>query len=339
MNSIEILYQIYRARYSLTQVQAALDKGMRLAVIGSEAQLNAITGWLGERREGVSAECLPLFKLPLQPEDSEKLKDCDGAVVHIGTELPDGDYLREQARLIPLNVRCIWFVESTSVNKFDSLQSDGATPRLYRLDPLDPWPLFIRHLLRFFPSLAIHLARDYAQVRFYYSRALTRRAASRASMLAAASTIPAPPIPIIQQAWGFFATTGETMAITAGQLRLCLLVAALHGRPVDFFDRVGELWPIIGSAFGWRALARELIGLIPVAGWAFKSSLAYSGTWLVGEGSRLYYEHGQPSEGEQLREFKRLAKLAARESLKEAILDDSEEVPDPPQAESAAGTP
>lgn len=333
MNSIEILYQIYRARYSLNRVQDALDKGFKLAVIGAEEQQQSITNWLGELRDGASDKSLVRFVLPLKPEDSDELKECDAVVVHIGKELPDGDYLREQARLIPVSLRVLWLVESNSVNKLESLQSDGATPRLYRLDPIDPGPIFVRHVLRFFPGLAINLARDFAQVRFTYSRVLTRRASSRNSLLAAASSVPAPPIPIVKFAWGFFATTGETMAITASQLRLCLLVAAIHGRPVDFFDRVGELWPIIGSAFGWRALARELIGMVPVAGWAFKSSLAYSGTWLVGEGARLYYEHGQPSEGEKLRELKRLSRTAALEALRDAVLDDSEEPPDPPQAE------
>jgi hypothetical protein len=54
MNSIEILYQIYRARYSLNRVQDALDKGFKLAVVGAEEQQQSITNWLGELRDGAS---------------------------------------------------------------------------------------------------------------------------------------------------------------------------------------------------------------------------------------------------------------------------------------------
>jgi hypothetical protein len=44
---------------------------------------------------------------------------------------------------------------------------------------------------------------------------------------------------------------------------------------------------------GWRTLARQLVGFVPVAGPLAKASIAWSGTWIVGELCRLYYEMGE----------------------------------------------
>jgi len=54
-----------------------------------------------------------------------------------------------------------------------------------------------------------------------------------------------------------------------------------------------ELLPIVGGGFGWRALARELSGFIPVGGILIKSAIAYAGTVVVGEGATFYELHGR----------------------------------------------
>ena len=55
----------------------------------------------------------------------------------------------------------------------------------------------------------------------------------------------------------------------------------------------GSCCPIIGGGFGWRALARELAGFVPVAGIAIKGAIAYAGTIVVGEGVTFFLEHGK----------------------------------------------
>ena len=54
-----------------------------------------------------------------------------------------------------------------------------------------------------------------------------------------------------------------------------------------------ELLPIVGGGFGWRALARELSGFIPVGGILIKSAIAYAGTVVVGEGATFFEQHGR----------------------------------------------
>ncbi len=82
------------------------------------------------------------------------------------------------------------------------------------------------------------------------------------------------------------------VAITGIQVMLMLNIDAVYGQDPDV-GRTWELLPVIGGGFGWRALARELAGFVPVAGIAIKGAIAYAGTIVVGEGVAFFHEHGQ----------------------------------------------
>jgi len=76
--------------------------------------------------------------------------------------------------------------------------------------------------------------------------------------------------------------------LTLNQIRLVLRIALAHGEPVDS-TRAVELLGVVGAGFGMRAVARELLDLVPVAGWALKSAIAYTGTKAVGEAAVRYF--------------------------------------------------
>jgi len=74
-----------------------------------------------------------------------------------------------------------------------------------------------------------------------------------------------------------------------------------------------QLLPVIGSGFGWRALARELSGFVPIAGIAIKSAIAYAGTIVVGEGVTFFLEHGREmSKGQAAQIYERTKNEAMR---------------------------
>lgn len=77
--------------------------------------------------------------------------------------------------------------------------------------------------------------------------------------------------------------------LTLNQLRLVLRIALAHGQPIDN-QRALELLGVVGAGFGFRAVARELLDLVPVAGWALKASVAFAGTKAVGEAAVRYFE-------------------------------------------------
>ena len=61
--------------------------------------------------------------------------------------------------------------------------------------------------------------------------------------------------------------------MTVNQIRLVLRIADAYGFEIDR-ERLPEVLAVIGSAFGFRALARRTIGLVPLVGWAVKGAIA-----------------------------------------------------------------
>jgi uncharacterized protein (DUF697 family) len=76
--------------------------------------------------------------------------------------------------------------------------------------------------------------------------------------------------------------------LTLNQVRLVLRIALAHGETIDN-QRALELLGVVGAGFGLRAVARELLDLVPVAGWALKAAVAYAGTKAVGEAAVRYF--------------------------------------------------
>ena len=86
----------------------------------------------------------------------------------------------------------------------------------------------------------------------------------------------------------FFVPGADFAVLTLNQIRLVLRLAAAHGVEVDQ-NRVPEVLATLGAGFGLRALARQLLGVIPVAGWAVKGGIAYAGTRALGEAANRYF--------------------------------------------------
>ena len=97
---------------------------------------------------------------------------------------------------------------------------------------------------------------------------------------------------------------GDMLLLTKNQGLLLLKIAAAYGKEVDLRERSKELLPVVGSAFGWRALARELIGLVPGGiGLAVKGAVAYAGTYTVGKAAAIYYSTGQKLSGPRMKQL------------------------------------
>jgi uncharacterized protein (DUF697 family) len=77
--------------------------------------------------------------------------------------------------------------------------------------------------------------------------------------------------------------------LTLNQLRMVLRICAAHGLAVDR-ERAPEIVATVAAGLGFRTLARSLVGLVPVGGWAVKGAVAYTGTRAVGEASVRYCE-------------------------------------------------
>jgi uncharacterized protein (DUF697 family) len=81
--------------------------------------------------------------------------------------------------------------------------------------------------------------------------------------------------------------------LTLHQIRLVMRICAAHDLQIDN-QRAPELLATVGAGLGFRAVARELLNLIPVLGWLVKGAVAYAGTRAIGEATLRYSEARAP---------------------------------------------
>jgi uncharacterized protein (DUF697 family) len=146
------------------------------------------------------------------------------------------------------------------------------------------------HIIDCCKGIEVAVGRRLPALREAVAAKLTRDAASNALKVAAASAV-IDHVPILGLALGAVASAGDIVAITAIQVSLLMNIGAAYGKDPDMAS-VWEMLPIVGGGLGWRALARELSGFIPIAGIAIKGGIAFAGTIVVGEGITFFYEHG-----------------------------------------------
>lgn len=147
------------------------------------------------------------------------------------------------------------------------------------------------HIVESCKGVEIAVGRRLPALREFVAAKLTRDAANNALKIALASAV-VDHIPLVGLVVGLFASAGDMVAITGIQMMLMLHIEATYGKDPDV-QRLWQLLPVIGGGFGWRSLARELSGFIPVAGIAIKGAIAYAGTIVVGEGVTFYYQQGR----------------------------------------------
>ncbi len=130
------------------------------------------------------------------------------------------------------------------------------------------------------------------------ARAIARRLDERATPLAARLPVLRDPVcdHLIESfarknailGVAIFVPGADFPVLTLNQLRLVLRLASAYGVEIDR-ARVPEILATIGAGLGFRAVARQLLGAVPVGGWIVKGGVAYAGTRAVGEAGRRYF--------------------------------------------------
>lgn len=319
MNTLEILYQAFRVRYSLNQLQQLLDRGCRIALLGPDDAVSTLKGFFGDpvppMGGGDPSEDLIALSWDLTESDIKELRTCDACLVLFPEGAPEIETLQELAGKIPIHVKTMWLCLVDQAKGGTFHEKDLTLPTVQALPRAKARARFLKLLMLALPQVVVILARHWTGVRAHFCKTLTRRTALRNGIRAGVSSLPLRAVPVIGPVLAMLATSAETMMLTSSQLRLSFVIAAAHNRPLDFFDRISELWPIIGSAFGFRGVSRTLVRMLPNFGPGLKASIAFSGTFAIGEACRLYYEQGQPTSDEVRRE---LVRRSHEEGAKEA---------------------
>src|SRR3954451_25334383 len=100
-------------------------------------------------------------------------------------------------------------------------------------------------------------------------------------------------MPILALPWAVGEFASDTAFLTMNQIRMAFMLAAANDRTVGYREQKSEIASLFAGAFGWRAIARELIGKIPLGGGLLpKAAIAFAGTYVVGMSLERYYRLG-----------------------------------------------
>jgi len=121
------------------------------------------------------------------------------------------------------------------------------------------------------------------------------------ALFAVATALPNVVPNLIEFPWVFGEFASDTAFLTVNQARMAFQIAAACGKPVGLGPQKGAMLTIAAGAFGWRALARELVGHIPLGGGLIpKGAIAYAGTYLAGKGLEYFHVHdGEPTRAQR----------------------------------------
>ncbi|MGO8684452.1 MAG: DUF697 domain-containing protein [Thermoleophilia bacterium] len=99
-----------------------------------------------------------------------------------------------------------------------------------------------------------------------------------------------------------FIPGADMPVMTLNQVRMVLRIAAAYGEDVGS-QRALEILSVVGAGFGFRALGRQALDVVPLAGWVVKGALGYGATVSLGKATVRYFEAGAPLAPEQARKI------------------------------------
>jgi uncharacterized protein (DUF697 family) len=108
--------------------------------------------------------------------------------------------------------------------------------------------------------------------------------------------------------------------MTANQAKMILQMAAAYGQPLGA-ERIKELAVVVGGGLTMRAVARQVLTLVPGFGWAVKAGIGYTGTLAMGYAAMEYFEEGGDFSGlaQRVKEARDKVMEAARERVKRGL--------------------
>jgi hypothetical protein len=186
-------------------------------------------------------------------------------------------------------------VEGAPRNRFDFLICEAGIPltsNAYIFDPVESEST-ARAIVADHQSLELAMARRFPLFRRPVADKIIQRVSRENALFSLVTALPNVIPSVIDLPWaiGEFAT--DTAFLTMNQIRMALLMAGAHGRTIGYTEQKAQIAVIVAGAFGWRALARELVGKIPLGGGLIpKAAVAFAGTYVVGLGLEQFNRTG-----------------------------------------------
>jgi uncharacterized protein (DUF697 family) len=154
----------------------------------------------------------------------------------------------------------------------------------------------------FDPTLRLALARQLPPLRHATFTALIDETA-KANATYALTTGLAEAVPVLDLPLN----VADMVVLTKNQLVMSYKIALACGKKGTPRELIGEVVGVLGSGFLFRQAARQLVGLVPVAGIVPKVAMAYAGTWAVGRAVAAWAAEGRKLSPAVVRRFYREA--------------------------------
>ncbi|HYO83380.1 MAG TPA: hypothetical protein VES20_18395, partial [Bryobacteraceae bacterium] len=142
------------------------------------------------------------------------------------------------------------------------------------------------------PALKLSLARRVAPFRPHVVKGIIRAVSRENAVFSLATAVPSV-LPLVSLPWAIGEFASDTAFLTANQIRMAFMLAAASDRKIGYAEQKAEVASLFAGAFGWRAIARELAGKIPMGGGLIpKAAISFAGTWVIGASLERLYRAG-----------------------------------------------
>jgi len=159
-------------------------------------------------------------------------------------------------------------------------------------NPADPEEM-IHAALHRYPDAGIPLSRSFFPFRKPFIKQVISKTSRENTLFSLTTALPDVIPSVIELPWAVAEFASDTAFLTMNQVKMAFMIAAASDREVGYREQKSEIASVIGSAFGWRALAKQLVGKIPFGGGLIgKAAVAYAGTKVLGLSLDHYYSIG-----------------------------------------------
>jgi hypothetical protein len=207
----------------------------------------------------------------------------------------DAVYARALAFLIPPEVSdakarqaaraVVRMAEEQDLEQCDLGLSESGLPhpaRFYRFDVHRPTTV-IDPILDEHEDLWVPLARIFLPFREPAIERIIWKTSKENAVFTIATALPNIVPSPISLPWAIGEFASDTAFLTMNQVRMAFQIAAASDSDIGYREQRAQIGSIVAAAFGWRALAREMISKIPAGGGVVSKGLvALAGTYVVG---------------------------------------------------------
>lgn len=197
---------------------------------------------------------------------------------------------QESSRLIIRSPGTMMGQSAADINIYDESVSAPAKGLIFHPDRPR---IVIDNALSKYPTLGMPLARSFKPFREPFIQKVITSTSRENTMFSLATALPDVIPSLIELPWAIAEFASDTAFLTMNQIRMSFQIAGASDREVGYMEQKSEIAAVVGSAFGWRAIARQVVGKVPFGGGLIgKAAIAYAGTKVLGLSLDKYYAIG-----------------------------------------------